>query len=351
MRLPTTLLAIVCVAPLGLALPACEPPPPVELSQAELDHLMRFGSRQPKAKAPGTVRVATYNVENLFDGIDDPSLSGRNEDMDDATPPERLVEIAVALKKLDADVVALQEIESLDALKSFRDIYLKDLGYDHLVSIDAGDERGIEQAVLSRFPITASKNWVGKTLGGVHPEKWGRNENWYAGKPIAFHRSPLRVDVQVPAGARGNEQPYDFTLFVVHHKSGGEGDYWREAEARGLAEIVTGIQKNEPDRNLLILGEFNAEADARSVKTYLDMGFTDLFGQDKPSDQIISHESDRRIDLILYSPTITPELVLNSRFVMGTPARLAQMSWRDPPPPGYASDHYPVVVDLVPVEK
>ncbi|MBX3363240.1 MAG: endonuclease/exonuclease/phosphatase family protein [Phycisphaeraceae bacterium] len=327
-----------------------QPPAPAVLSELELKYFMRFGEREARPKAPDVVRIATYNLENLFDDVDDPALTGRFEDAEMATPPERLVELAKAIRMVDADILAVQEIENLEVLTWFRDTYLEGLGYDHIASIDAGDARGIEQSVLSRFPIVHVQNWVKEPLGGVHPEKWGRSDNWYAGQPITFHRSPLRVDVRVPAGARGNDAPYALTLFVVHQKSGREGDYWREAEARGLVKILEELAAKEPERNILILGDFNAERDARSVQMYFAAGYTDLFEGVPSSSRIMSHESDRRIDMILFNKAIRPELVLESRFVLGTPARLREMSWRDPPPPGYASDHYPVVVDLRPVE-
>ena len=40
-------------------------------------------------------------------------------------------------------------------------------------------------------------------------------------------RGPLRVTVEVP-GSQG-EKPYDLTLYVVHSKSGGPGEYWRNS--------------------------------------------------------------------------------------------------------------------------
>ena len=76
----------------------------------------RLGVDEPLAKAPGTIRVVTYNVENLFDDVDDPSLSGRNEDIDDTKPGAELAALAETIRRLDADVIALQEIESREAL-------------------------------------------------------------------------------------------------------------------------------------------------------------------------------------------------------------------------------------------
>ena len=36
----------------------------------------RFGLTEPMPRLDGTIRLATYNVLNYFDGTDDPSLQG-----------------------------------------------------------------------------------------------------------------------------------------------------------------------------------------------------------------------------------------------------------------------------------
>src|SRR5262249_2358207 len=143
------------------------------------------------------------------------------------------------------------EIESKDALLWFRDRYLKDAGYSYVESLDAGDERGIEQAVLSKYPITDIQQWVGEELGGTHPDKFGNEPNRLAGEPIRFHRSPLRVTIEAPAqDAQGDAvagQTYQLTLFVVHLKAGGGGGYWRERETAGIAKHVGEFQQQHPD--------------------------------------------------------------------------------------------------------
>ncbi|MEZ6319113.1 MAG: endonuclease/exonuclease/phosphatase family protein [Phycisphaerales bacterium] len=318
-------------------------------SEAELaaaDSMRRFGVAEAPAKPAGAFRLATYNLENLFDNVDDPKLSGKFEDIDDAKPASEMVAEARAIRRLDADVLCVEEVESKEALLAFRDTYLKGLGYDYVVSIDAGDERGIEQSVLSRFPVGEAHNWPQKPLGGVHPAKYGNSENWYAGQAINFHRSPLMVDVTVPAGARGNADPYTVTLVVVHHKSGRYSDYWREAEAKGAVELIDQARSGDPDKRFVVLGDFNNEASSESAKVYLRAGFTDAFaGRTGP--EVVSHESGRRIDLILLGGKVKGEVVAGSAFVLGTPARPNGVDWRDLPTfPGYASDHYPVAVDI-----
>ncbi|MCA9287973.1 MAG: endonuclease/exonuclease/phosphatase family protein [Phycisphaerales bacterium] len=316
-----------------------------------------LGTRVAPPRHDGAIRIATYNLLNLFDDIDDPAYSGNEEDIDDAKPQSERTALGDAIARLDADVLALQEIESESALAEFRDQHLAGLGYDYLVSIDTGDPRGIECAVLSRFPLSNVQHWAGLALGGVHPDQWGNSENFYAGEPITFKRSPLRVDVTVPTptsggggegGSGGAAEPYILTLFVLHNKSGGPGGYWREAESRKIVELIAEARDANPEANIVVLGDLNATSDEQSVQTLLDAGLTELL----PVDQdhwaaTMSHESGRRIDHILVSGPAMAEVVPGSAFILGTPTRAPGSNWRTTPAPaGFASDHLPVAVEL-----
>lgn len=317
---------------------------------------VRFGIAEVPARTPGAIRLATYNVENLFDDKDDPQLSGRYEDIDDAKPEAHLRALADTIRRLDADVLALEEIESEVVIRWFRDTYLADMGYDYLASVDAGDERGIEQAVLSRFPIAGVTNWPRLALGGVHPKQWGDSENWHAGEPITFHRSPLRVVVEIPENANrvtatgGGAEPYRLTLYVVHAKSGRPGEYWRVSEARGLANQIEQQLKAEPDANVVVLGDFNAYLGDESVQTLVAAGLTNVLGPASDrSPRFKTHESGRRIDHVLVNDNLRPEVVAGSGFVLGTPSLPEGVDYRQPwRPDGYASDHFPVAVEIVP---
>ena len=337
-------LAIACAAPPTAADPPSQSP--------------RLGIAEAPASAPGTLRLATYNVLNLFDDHDDPALTDRHDDMfssrnnQRAKPEAQRKALADAIKRTNADIIGLQEVESFDALNAFRKEYLDGLGYEHIVSIDVGQERGIEQAVISRFPITEATVWPTLALGGIHPEKYGTQRNWHAGESIMYRRSPLRVRIEVPAKATGDE-PYELTLFVIHHKSGRYSEYWREAEAKKLCEMLEAIRTEDPSRNIAVLGDFNALPTDTSARAYERIGYRHVIQRDgSPDPQRLTHESDRPIDFILVNDALAAEIVEGSAFVLGTPVRAKGANYRTvPPPANYASDHLPVCVDIVPREQ
>lgn len=336
-------------APATPSAPVNAAPSPARESQAA--DSIHFGQRTIPARTPGAMRVATYNLLNLFDDIDDPALSGDEEDIDDAKPASERQAVAAAIRRLDADVLALQEIESEAALTEFRDIHLAGMGYDYLVSVDTGDPRGIECAVLSRYPLTGVEHWAGLELGGTHPELWGNNPNDWAGEAITFKRSPLKVVVEVPGmsdGEGGGHESYTLALVVLHNKSGGPGGYWREAESRKVVEIVGAMQRENPDANIMVLGDLNATSEDQSVLMLLGAGLVEILPDDgSRGNELISHESGRRIDHILVGQAMLPEIVGNSAFIMGTPSREPGADWRTTPAPaGLASDHFPVAVEL-----
>ena len=318
--------------------------------QTRTQPVNRFGLSKPLPRTHGAIRLATYNVLNLFDHNDDPSLSGEFDDIKMATADERCRKLAEAIRAIDADIIALQEVESLEALRWFRDRYLKDMGYKHLASRDVGYFRGVECSVMSRFEITSVSVWPNLSLDDVKREGIG----WApvpANQRLTFQRSPLMVNITTPQG-------YELTIFAVHHKAGRDFDYHREAEVLKIVEIINRIQQEDPSRNIVVMGDFNCAPWAKSMRVYLAAGMIDTFahrttGRNDPEAPLFkTHESDRVLDYILLNSAAHRELVIGSQFVYGTLTPPPSYDWRnDPHPPGYASDHYPVVIELMPKDR
>lgn len=316
-----------------------------------VEGVIRHGQKTPNPKPKGAIRVASYNIENLFDSEQAPTEPGR--DPVPSKPAAHRKAAADAIRAIDADILALQEIESKDTLIKFRDEYLKDMGYDHVSSLDAGDGRGIEQSVLSRFPIKMEENWPKARLDIVEPAKIGKRDNPNVGKMMTMARSPLHAVIEVPKDKAGGERPYTLHLMVVHHKSGPYHSFQREAEAAQVAKTVAQLEKQDPAVNIVILGDCNAKSEEKALGVYYKAGMVDAFaGVDTKNATFQTHASDRAIDHILFNANAHREFLPETRFVLGVMQRRADQDWRrTPPPAGYASDHYPVVVDLTPIDK
>jgi endonuclease/exonuclease/phosphatase family metal-dependent hydrolase len=202
-----------------------------------------------------TVRLATFNVENLFarfrwnSGVDPDQAVRDGWDVNETVfriqdeDSKRLT--ALTIKEANADVIALQEVENLDTLKRFRSQYLGGMrAYPYAVAIDGNDPRLIDVAVLSRLPV-------------VHVRTY---QHLRSERSLIFSRDCLEVDVDV--GGR------TLTLFVNHLKSmldqrdpenGRRSTRKRRMlQARTVKRIVADRFGKQPgDQPFVVLGDLN----------------------------------------------------------------------------------------------
>jgi len=151
------------------------------------------------------------------------------------------------------------------------------------------------------------------------------------------------------------DSDYQLTIFALHHKAGRDFNHHREAEAIRLNELVREIESGDQSRNIVVMGDFNAAPWDKSLRVYLANGLIDSFAHrttDKNSPEshfYKTHESDRVLDYILLNSAARREMIVGSQFVLGTITPPVGYDYQtDTPPPGYASDHYPIVLELRP---
>jgi len=227
------------------------------------DGLPTTAARRPALPATrppfkGVVRIATFNVLNLFDGEDDPY---HDDEGTRTKPKEELAKIAATLREVDADVVALQEVENRFYLERFRDQFLGDMGYREIVLVEGNNNRGIDVALLSRFPV-----------GPVTSYRHLRFSDG-DGQPMSFRRDLLRARLEPP-----DVKPFD--VFVVHLKSKGGGEAEtlpiRLGEARQVRRIVDAILDAQPSARFVICGDFNDTIDSEPLQAIRGQGTTAL---------------------------------------------------------------------------
>ena len=106
----------------------------------------------------GTIRIGTYNVENLFDRFNDPYEKSDDPWAVFGTRPKghtHLFQLGARVRNSKVDILALQEIENYGALKDFVQGHIGP-GYktrDGIVTLQSNDTRGIDLGLLSKLPI------------------------------------------------------------------------------------------------------------------------------------------------------------------------------------------------------
>ena len=174
-------------------------------------------------------RIASYNVLNLFDDVDDPN---KRDEGTPAKSAESQRALAQVIEDSQADVVALQEVENIEILTEFRNSNGLADDYPHMVLVEGNDGRGIDVALFSKHPVTN----VTSHKDEVFPIK-GQEDR-------GFLRDLLQADIDIP-----NYGPVRFFLNHFASKRGGErADHMREAEAKAAREIIKRETKEFPSQ-------------------------------------------------------------------------------------------------------
>lgn len=240
-----------------------------------------------------SLRLATFNVENLMNRFD---FSGyRNQLNEDRTlalfdirseAEYRLLEQARAISHADdnrqltalaiaearADIICMQEVDNIEALKAFEYGYLFKMigqGYQHKYTTSGNDSRGIDVAVMMRaetahgqpieFVRMTSHAHVTFDDFGLHtPELAALGQEPFE---RIFRRDCLEIDVKI--GGK------PLTIYSVHFKSMGSprnGLNGREAtmpiriaEAKAVRRIIEDRfgADDAANKRWVICGDFN----------------------------------------------------------------------------------------------
>lgn len=362
-----------------------------------------------------TLRIATFNVENLYARFDFSGKVTRGarvvgayaiEDAQDydlvrkafeATASDDMRQLtALAVADANADVICLQEVDDQLALDMFYENYLRPVlrqrfaaatkgldreqrarvasawFYDFRTVIPGNDSRGIDVAVMSRFPFDATSN-AALTLDFLRgaPLDWARLEPLAAtrGRKL-FPRDCVEIEVATPFGP--------LTLFNCHFKSmqplsrESDGRFdtraLREAEAMGVRRIVErrfGGEQGARAADWAICGDLNdyVEIDGEpapggALGPLLDDGFavnvlSRLPPRERWTHYFASEDVYVQLDYVLLSPALaarnpqaSPQVIRKGQphrapRLEGAP-RYPRVGWARPK----ASDHCPVAIAL-----
>jgi endonuclease/exonuclease/phosphatase family metal-dependent hydrolase len=211
----------------------------------------------PRAPQPplaaNAVRLVTWNVHDLFDAEDQVTPPGAADTV--LTPAEveaKLERLATVLARLDADVVAVQEVENRPLLERLA----RRLGGDHhAVLEEAFDPRGIDVGLLTRWPVTAVvSHGADRATDGSH----------------LFARDLLEVHLAT------GERPLVVVVAHLVSRLDPASDPRRRAQAERAREVVEEAA-GAPDAPLVVLaGDLNDAAGSQTLAPlFADGGLAD----------------------------------------------------------------------------
>ena len=199
------------------------------------------------AQSEDTITVAFWNLENLFDTIDDPEKDD-NEWLPDGEKEwntdrldKKYYNLARVIRSMNSDngpdLLGVCEVENQSVLDSMILKFLSDLNYK-TAYLESPDNRGIDNGLIYRSDKFKLLNIQADT---VHlPDKWS-----------------TRLIFGVNLLTNLNKK---ITVFVNHWPSRSRGPQTEESRiiaAKTLRNSVDRILENEPIAKIFIIGDFN----------------------------------------------------------------------------------------------
>lgn len=260
----------------------------------------------------GRLRVATWNLWWRFGPWE-----------------ERLRRIVDELRRVDADVVALQEVWAADGTSS-ADVIADELGLERVSAADLEMSPGVlfGNAVLSRWPIEGSEV-VRLPAGDANDER----------------RLILRADVDGPNGP--------LQVFSTHLNWRFDQSAVRQLQVEQIAEFV---QDSRPRTYPpIVCGDFNAEPGSDEIRTLTgqrpvasDLVMLDCWRAVHPTDPGFTWDNENPFVAEQLEPTRRIDYVLAGWPKAGGAGHAvgAELIGAAPIDGMYPSDHFGVVVEL-----
>lgn len=191
------------------------------------------GTAKPPAQS---VKIVNWNVHNFVNDVLDSNVLAEEIDTNWLT---HKTDIARVLRELDPDIVMLQEIENgavLEALNAELDD-----AFPFLVLYQGNDPRGINIALLSKIEVVLAKTHRSEKFKKIGDPQ---------GPAYRYARDCVEVHIKV------GERPV--VLLGVHYKAKeNDNPDKRLAEAQHTRAIADQLAEEDPERAIVILGDFN----------------------------------------------------------------------------------------------
>ncbi len=222
------------------------------------------------------MRIGTFNLENLTRRV----IRSRS-----LRAQLKLQAIAQTIDTADPDVLLLQEVEDENTLKGFLNRTGLSERYRYFEVSSKGTDPKHRLAIISKYPIKSFKV-LGKSF------KVGKHR-------YRFSRPPFEALVEL-------SPRFKVYIYGVHLKSkigGRRATLKRQAEARKIAEYIKERLEKEPDANVIVLGDFNAEKSSKALEEFEKIGMLDVSELEEGRNELVELGSNLLLNTVVKSDT------------------------------------------------
>ena len=318
--------------------------------------------------------IATLNLHNLFDTVDDPDTGDSVPDASDYQRKLKKLALTIHDELGEPLLIAVQEAENNSVLQALANRPEISTQYA-FVWEDGPDQRGIDVALLyqmDRVSVLSADARQGciTLMDGLGPDgnhdlenpsnamTCDTNEDGENDGNRLFSRPPLLVHVDVcEAVCGGSGVVRDLWVITVHFKSKSEDTDFiqytlprRLAQAQFVAGLYLEVLGFDPGAEVLTLGDFNDFPNSQPLAMLTAAGLTNLMS-------LVPHASAytyifRGVSQIMDHVLVSPNLISNSgEVLLPFIAHLNAdypVSWEgDDSVPRRSSDHDPVLANMI----
>jgi predicted extracellular nuclease len=284
------------------------------------------------------VTMATFNLANMFDALDDPVTE--DQVLTGAEFNRRLAKRALVIADIlsEPDILAVQEVENSEVMQALIDRDEISASYTYVIS-DTPDLRGLDVALLARADRVVVLGYLQhqgctQLVDGFGPDGNGDHnepENTITcdsdGDGIEdgnrlFSRPPLVVHLQLsphtsqaPNSVMGDW--LDTFIIVNHWKSKIEDTYSvqytlprRIQQAQFVAGLVDELVNTYPQASVVVMGDLNDHSDSQPLTELVNAGLMDLSLQvEKPQRYSYNYQGISQVldyALVRTAPSLYP---------------------------------------------
>lgn len=332
-----------------------QPPVPVtDASPAALKPTFTVGNPRPATTAPavgGDITVAAFNVLNYFTTFtdDNPQARGAENAEEFAIQKSKIV---AAINGLDADVVALQEIENSVKLGEAPDEALADLVaglnaaagstvWDYVRTPAALHDAAITDFITNAIifkPAVVKPSGEAQTI--IDETVWDN-----AREPIAQTFKYNKQFVTVVANHFKSKTPPD-----PNQQPGQDAfNHDRVLQAQSLLTFANSLSEGRKNAVYLV-GDFNSYAKEDPIKVFTDAGWSDLLFTKARGQYTYTFDGELgSLDHVIASPAATDRVTKAAVWSINSPEWSGREYWgpaAEAGTPFRSSDHDPIVVGV-----